>query len=443
MRLKSNYWDVGAQTNESAHEGSYFIPSATSMTKCGSTIAVGANTVEENLRVYAIKDSTLMHLTSITLPDVQSVRFLAPTINEEFKFLASGHSHGIVNLTTIPLSMEGPFQSAEIIKRFNHAKHLPNGEVSMLNTGNMSSTVKSISLSPAEWTSTPLNSLITAYNGNVFLWDSCRSRAPKSIVSTRGVSGLAANPTKDGLVGIVGNFGLSLLDTKGGSVAGENAGRQKSLYVANTQFAPSVPLRGSRVSSSSRPVGSTRIAWHGAGNYLATSTISGRGDVVQVWDVRKLEPLALLEGLQDEVTDMVWIDNTLWTGDMEGCISKWELNSTLGEQAAAMGRRAKSQSFKVTSTGIVAMELVDEGEEKEGIICLDSKFLSLHNRADQGYQSPATVSTESFFSSPASAKSSESDTESFEPAYSTKLQKDIDAMLSNLNYIVRDNTIYL
>lgn len=461
MHLRSNYWNINSNDSEPdvAHgedsDADYFIPSSTSLSKCGSTIAVGGNTSRENLKVYDLKESTLIHLTSITLPDIQSLKFLTPTVNEEFKFLATGHSDGIVNLTTIPLSEDGPFQNAEIIKRFNHQKHLPTSQVSMLNNGGLSSTIQSIGLTPSEWTSTPLNSLMTVYNNNVFLWDSCRSRAPKSIISTPGVTNLSPNPQMDGVIGIVGEFGLSLLDTKAENLTMEyKRNKRSSLYVTNTQYAATAPLKVNRQFSfpKVKPIGSTHISWHKDGNYVSTSTISNLGDIVQIWDVRKLEPLAILEGLHDEVIDMKWVDDTLWTGDKDGCITKWGLKSVIespsNETSKPKRLTKNSESFKVTSSSIVSLELVDDGVNNEGIICLDSKFLSLHTNVED-LQLASNHSANSLFSGTSnsplgSPAETMSDTDVFEQNnFASKLQNDIDLMLSNLNYIVKDNTIYL
>lgn len=470
MNLKSNYWNINPNksiNNNIAHDTNasenYFISSSTSMSKCQNTIAVGCNTSRENLKIYNLNNSNLIHLTSITLPDIQTLKFLAPTVEEDFKFLATAHSDGIVNLTTIPLSTSGPFKNAEIIKRFNHKKHLPNSQVSMLNNSNLSSTIKTIGLSPEEWNSTPLNSIMTIYNNNVFLWDSCRSRCPKSIISTPGVSNLSPNPKMDGVIGIVGEFGLSLLDIKAGNIKTnyQKNNRKSSLYVTNTQYVPNAPLnRNHRISSipKSAPIGSTHISWHNEGNYVSTSTFSNLGDIVQLWDIRKLEPLAILEGLQDEVVDMKWSEDTLWTSDKDGCISKWGLETIINSNDSLDGKSAsfpkRSESFKVTSSSIVSMELVHhDGLTDDEIICLDSNFLSLHNNVENLQIQTSNDYSNSLFSNSSGSNSPTNsgmtvDSDIFEEQktsseFSIKLQNDIDLMLSNLNYIVKDNTIYL
>lgn len=112
--INSNYWETSTSITASN----------VAFSKHNDIIIVGSNSLTENLKVYQFVANSLIHLSSITLPDVHKLQFLKPTDqgDNNFKFLLSGHSNGIIHLSAIPLNENSVFKDAEIIKRFNHRK---------------------------------------------------------------------------------------------------------------------------------------------------------------------------------------------------------------------------------------------------------------------------------------------------------------------------------
>lgn len=64
LNLKSSYWKVDHTDN-----GNYIhsIPTNTSMSMDGNTIAVSSNYITEGLKVYELSGNSLIHLASIKI----------------------------------------------------------------------------------------------------------------------------------------------------------------------------------------------------------------------------------------------------------------------------------------------------------------------------------------------------------------------------------------
>lgn len=396
----SNYWKINQQEDEDAGSGAgsgagsasaFQLASNTGFSQDHETVAVAANVLTENLKIFQLAENSLVHLASITLPDVQSLRFLRPISppTQDFKFLATGHSNGIAHLSAIPLTDNSVFENAEIIKRFNHRKQLsaePAGatKTGCLNDGTLSTTISSMQLTGPAWRSTSLNSLVSVYDHHLFVWDTSRSRAPLSLVRTNGISRVALNDHIDSLAAIAGDFGLSLLDLR----TGKNQSKS-SLYLPPN----------SSVSSPSRygaPKGVTCVEWCETNeNFIATV----QSDAVYIWDIRKLEPLTQLTGFSDSVTHVKWNGDNLWTGDKDGYLTNWNLENihclekkrcvasqqdTLAdlwenfnlEEKPSQNTVFRGTSTKVSNSKIVSLNL---DVSKNNVVCLDGSFLSTHD----------------------------------------------------------------
>ncbi|KAG0689847.1 hypothetical protein C6P40_004366 [Pichia californica] len=418
-KLQSNYWKISHQYDDFS---TFHIPTNTSLSKDHDTIAVGSNHSAENLKIYQLSTNSLIHLASITLPDIQSLKFLKPVSPppHNFKFLITGHSNGIAHLSAIPLSDNSVFQNAEIIKRLNHKKHIKqnsNNKPFYNNNNILSTTISSIELTTSSWSSIPLNSLVSVYDNYIFLWDTSRSRAPLSITRTNGTTSVSLNNNMDSVAAIVGDYGLSLLDLRIGKRKDKS-----SLYLP-----PKLPT--SRISSDSslnnyssnlkykrRCNGFTSAQWCETNcNYITTV----QSDIVYIWDIRKMEPFSKLSGFSDSVTQVKWKGDTIWTGDKDGNLINWNvknvqnlenMNCTISSNSDAVSILSDSynnstnstnynynnnnnnnnshnnnnnksynipcgNSTKVSNSKIISMEL---DPNSDGIICLDSVFLSTH-----------------------------------------------------------------
>lgn len=386
----SNYWKVNQ--NE-PYSTSFHIPENTSLSIEQDTIAVGSNYLTENLKIYQLSADSLIHLASISLPDIQSLKFLKPISSPpyDFKFLLTGHSNGIVHLSAIPLNDNTVFENAEIIKRLNHKKHIKNSSSKPFYNNNniLSTTISTIELTNSSWNSTPLNSLVSIYDNHLFLWDTSRSRAPLSMIQTIGISNVSLNYKIDSLTAIVGDFGLSLLDLR----TGKN-NFKTSLYLPLNSSSSSLPLKF----SSNNFKGFSMVQWCESNeNYLATA----QNDIVYIWDIRKSEPLTKLTEFTDSITKIKWKGDNLWTGDNDGYLINWNLknlqnlqnkncvvannsdianlwnnnnnnNNNINTEEISCGNSTKISNFK-----IIDMDLSSDFNENK-IICLDDSYLSTH-----------------------------------------------------------------
>jgi hypothetical protein len=411
LKIHSNFWRI--DNNDSEPMVSQ-IPTNISFSKDSDIIAVSSNHMDDNLKIYQLSSNSLIHIASITLPDIHSLKFLKPATEEpnEFKFLLSGHSNGIVHLSAIPLVANSVFEDAEIVKRFNHKKHIKSlynsnnfGRKSLsLNNGNISTTITSIDLVGSNWDSAQLNSMVAVYDHHLFYWDTARSRKPVSIIRTNGISYATTNKKIDSLTAIVGDFGLSLIDLR----TGKNK-EKTSIYLPSSQ---------SSFSSSKKSKGFKIAEWcNNNENYIAT--VQADENVVQLWDIRKLEPLTKLTSFTDSISSIKWYDDIIWTGDNDGYLTKWDIdnmsnlknkqciisktNNSNNSSNNEMHKILNNYKFEKTSKHLSAIRLeniengstvkISDGKilslEKclltNDIICLDGSYLSLHgvNKTDK------------------------------------------------------------
>lgn len=406
--LCSTYWKIEYVDDKSVN---YNIPANTSLSMDNDTIAIGSNYLTENLKIYQYLSNSLIHLASITLPDIQSLKFLKPISQppHDFKFLITGHSNGIAHLSAVPLNDNSVFENAEIIKRFNHRKQLLSENSTPQNYKTYNNRIQSMELTTSSWHSTPQNSLVSAYDNHLFVWDTSRSRAPISLVRTNGIRSLSLNHRVDSLVAITGEFGLSLVDLR----TGKNKDKT-SLYLPPSKKISSAPTSPtfsvSNHSNSSlqsphsysrysytKPKGFKEVQWCETNeNYVATS----ENDTVFIWDIRKLEPFTQLTGLTDDVTQIKWRGDILWTGDQDGFLTTWNLKnlSDIEHKTCTISKNSKldelwknfkvnenkydandkvccGSSTKVSNSQILSLEL-DSSSDR--VICLDGSFVSSH-----------------------------------------------------------------
>lgn len=270
-------------------------------------MALANSNRDSNLLIYELdpEQKLLSHHQSISLPNIAALKWLDSVSEvdrndrEDINFLLSGHTDGIVHLNIIPEPENDVFQNAEIIKRFNHNKHTD------VDNNFVSGTINKLETSPRRWRSCNMNSLLTIYKSNVFMWDTSRSRAPILKYKSVGIKNLNASPCNDGLLGVCGAFGIALLDLR----APEGT---PNYYVPH--------LKNNGVANN--------IKWSPFdANVLASSYEDG---IVKLWDVRMTRnSFARLEGHKDIVTSIEWSEsaaNDLFTSSKDGKIIHWDLS---------------------------------------------------------------------------------------------------------------------
>lgn len=349
--VQSSYWKVNNTDynyNFRDELGAVF-PTNTAMSMETDTLAVSSNGVTENLRIYQLANNSLIHLASVTFPDIHVLKFLKPVSQPpyDFKFLLSGHSNGIMHLSAIPLTEGSVFENAEIIKRFNHKKALEamrdsrifNRNPYILNNGMPSTTITAIDLSSTSWSSSPLNSSVVVYDHHLFYWDTTRSTKPISILKKPGICNAAANKHIDSLTAVVGDFGLSMLD-----------------------------LRTRSSTLKFNGVDCTSAHWCNSNENLL-ATVTRDPNTIQLWDIRNSNPITTLTKFSGKINDVKWNQETLWVAQSSGKLSKWDVSEI--ESAAAY-------DFQISNSDVMSLELNDESSTIDEVVCIDSINISKH-----------------------------------------------------------------
>ncbi|OWB77227.1 hypothetical protein B5S32_g1388 [[Candida] boidinii] len=294
-------------------------------------VAIANSSDDSNLMIYDINtnDSTLIHLQTITLPGIHSMKWLydvnssvlthsksnhseVNTDENNYSFLLTGHDRGYVNLTRMsdPRDINDEGAGAEIIKRYNHQKHINKDYESCKASKSFKNNnlISSLNITPKNWKSCNLNSLISIYKENVFLWDSSRSSVPILKTKSRGVNFSDPCPNRDGLLGLGGSFGVSLFDMR----SKDNLGLTSSFFLPHED----------------NDKQSTILKWsNNNSNYLASGELSG---LIKVWDIRVSKPLLCLKGHTDEITSMSWSNSNngdLYSSSKDGNIIHWKLST--------------------------------------------------------------------------------------------------------------------
>lgn len=350
--IQSNYWKINNEHDCNITNADAVYPTNIAMSKEADTLAVSSNALNENLKIFHLTNNSLIHLASVTFPDIHTLKFLKPVSEPpyDFKFLLSGHSNGIMHLSTIPLTEGSIYENAEIIKRFNHKKALETirdtktvGRKSyILNNGLPSTTIASIDLSSSTWTSSSLNSSVVVYDHHLFYWDTTKSTKPISILGKPGISNAVTNKHMDSLTAAVGDFGLSMMDLR------MNGYNQSSIKLNESGY--------------------TSAHWCESNENLL-ATVSSDPNIVQLWDIRNLKPFNTLNEFSGKINDLKWRENILWIAQSSGKLSKWDI---------ANARVSIDFDSRISESGILSLELNDESSNVDEVVCIDPSNISTH-----------------------------------------------------------------
>lgn len=305
LNIKSNYWKIpDAEMNLTAI-------AATSQTALSPLLAISSANTELNLFIYELDaiNNYLTHHTTISLPNVHALAWVP---NSQSRYLVSGNNKGYAHLVSIPLpesyTGESGEESAEIVKRFNHRKHLKlvNKDPSIFSHAD--TCVSKLGF-------TYNNKLVSIYDDTLFVWNMNQCELlmrprPENIAVIPGICGFDTAPVlaKDShTVALCGTFGISLFDTR-----------------SPTHNVPKSTL-------SAHLLRANLVKWSTTNEHVMAAA---HGDgMVRLWDTRKQDTFACLTGHHNKtVRALEWNDNDLFTGASDGNIVHWDLTSDLNSE---------------------------------------------------------------------------------------------------------------
>lgn len=367
LNIKSNYWKIpDTQKNLTAL-------AADSRQDDAPLLAISSANADANLFIYEMDTELhfLTHHTTISLPNIHALAWVP---NTDSKFLISGNSRGYAHLVTVPLGSDT--ECAEIVKRFNHRKHL---RKKMTQGAGARTSISQLGFSG--------DNVLSVYDEALFQWDinDCASAVrprPTLICEVPGIRSFSAG--RGATVALAGEFGISLFDSRSGTHSVPPAARPDE--------APA-----------------HKVQWHPNNEHvMATAHANG---LVRLWDTRMEASFGELVGHRGQrVLAMEWHGNDLFTGGSDGNIVHWDMSSdlpdgdlpehadkllrcTLKEGVAsvefdlvsnAMVQRASERQcgtlLPALNSSIVGMCLVTHGDASDcSIISVDgSAFLGLH-----------------------------------------------------------------
>lgn len=303
LNIKSNYWKI---PDNDMNLTSMALQKQGDSNK--SLLGISSANNDSNLFIYELDlaENYLTHNNTISLPNIHAMRWVPRMDNDELG-LITGNSKGYAHLVSIPNSNEED-QSAEIVKRFNHRKHLKS-----INKDPSIASHNSTDITKLNFMDKSMD-LLSIYDNNLFLWDinGCDSQVrpkPISISSIPGIVNFDPIPRNSNLVGICGKFGVSLFDT-----------REPKFSVPS-----SIMQQANR-----KKLGANVIRWSPKNdNVFAASHMDG---IIRLWDIRKQEYFASLDGHQGKkIISIEWNENDLFSGGRDGNIVHWDLTSDINE----------------------------------------------------------------------------------------------------------------
>ncbi|PRT54685.1 Protein DSE1 [Wickerhamiella sorbophila] len=264
-----------------------------------SLCAVSSGSRSNNLFIYELAPNsgvpTLTHHQTISLPEIHSLCWVSPAsdLGSHGNVLVSGHKGGLVHMTLLPDTHSSDVP-AEILKRFNHSRHLPASAPSLR--------IKNLALTSASWSTFPSSGIITQCGDHLFLWDPSRSDLPLIKQKLRGdITSMDLCTTRNGIMAFGGRKGVSIRDlrVKGGS-----------------GLSPPDPANEQ----------ATVVKWSPHNDNLVAS-VHNRKEI-KVWDIRASGPASSYSGHSDWVTAIEWARNEpteIISASNDGTIRVWDI----------------------------------------------------------------------------------------------------------------------
>ncbi|KAM9909146.1 hypothetical protein OXX69_005697 [Metschnikowia pulcherrima] len=403
VNIKSNYWKIpDAEMNLTAlavNDSAADVP----------LLAISSANSTNNLFIHELDSVNhyLTHHTTISLPNIHSLAWVP---NTNSRYLISGNNKGYAHLVSIPRPSqeEASEESAEIVKRFNHRKHLR-----LVNKNPSIHSHGSTCISELGFLA---DKLVTCYDDTLFVWnmndvESSMRPKPESISIVSGIRSFDPAAADSTTLALCGAFGLSLFDTRTAS--------------------HSVP-KSSLSSKSRSQVMTNKVKWHPQNEHILASAHAD--GAVRLWDIRKQDTFAELTGhCGKTVTSMSWNGNDLFTGANDGNIVHWDLSSGLDSQAdlsshgESLSRCSLREGIDSVKFDTVSNSMVEKVNERQcgtvlpasnnkivsicpivgsgslescSVLSIDgAAFLGLHNKIYDAAR-PDNVSSEKLFYTP-------------------------------------------
>jgi WD40 repeat protein len=337
-----------------------------------ATVAISSGNKQSNLFIYDLDicDKYLSHQLTITLPNIHGLKWVPKNPG----YLVTGNNKGYAHLISIPsLCKDGDDEdaSAEIVKRFNHRKHLKSS----------SSSVRNSNISKLDFIDQESNELLSLYDNNLFHWNlnGCQSQIRPSPISITTITGLVNfDPLNSATVGICGRFGVSLFDLR----------------------TPKFQLPKSLSSSTNKKKQyASLMKWNPDNDNVFAAY--HRDGVIRLWDIRKQESYGNLFGHHDKVVSMEWNSGDLFSGGRDGNIIHWDLTTdgsdlsacSLKEGLTSINFDGKTNKLKhvseqrqcgtilpASNTNIITMKSINDGQDTKILSVDGSSFFGVHNK---------------------------------------------------------------
>lgn len=293
----SSYWHIPDRntylTSIAAHE-------------TNNLCAIGSGSTSNNLFIYEVYPDSIIHHQTVSLPEITTLQWASPKsqLGQMGNVLISGHKTGVAHLTLLPDAASRSGQNAEILKRYNHVKHLP----ALGSPGaprHRSVRIKSLELTHPEWRCCSPLSLLTLCGDHIFLWEPNRSDVPLVMQKSPGTNTLGMCTTRDGVYALGRKKGVSIRDIRI---------RDK----VNSGLKPPV--------DNDESVSMVKWNQFDGGNQLAAVHDH---TTIKIWDIRHKKPLATYNNHLDNITGLDWSARSeLVSASADGTVRVWDTSAT-------------------------------------------------------------------------------------------------------------------
>lgn len=266
--------------------------------------AIGSGASSNNLFIYEVDFDEVTHHQTVSLPEIHSLKWVSPEtqLGRMGNVLFSGHKNGVAHLTILPDSSLKEGQ-AEIIKRYNHVKHLRKSPDSTARS--RSFRIKNLELTHTNWSCCPPSSLVTLFGDHLFMWEPNRSDVPLVMQKTNSTNALGLCNDRDGVYALGRMRGVCIRDIRV---------RDR----VNPGLRPPV--------ENDEPV--TCVKWNpfDGGNQLAA--VHDRTNI-KIWDIRNKEPLSTFNRHADTVNSLEWSSQSqLVSASADGTVRVWDTKTS-------------------------------------------------------------------------------------------------------------------
>lgn len=246
----------------------------------------------------------LTHHQTISLGGIHSLAWVSSQhkLGSHGNVLATGHNSGLVHLVLLPdpYATNGP---AEIIHRFNHARHLSSDKI-------VSSRIRTINLASSAWTCCPQSCIVSLFSEHLYMWDPARPEKPIIVQRARRARSFNISPLRNGIVSLATDRGISIMDVR---------------YKNPVALAP--PNDNTGLVS--------LVKWS-TGDENRVASVHDQ-TLIKIWDIRTGSPLLTLEGHYDKINSIEWSKNSadeFYSASADGTVRMWDINKCTDSESS-------------------------------------------------------------------------------------------------------------